>query len=67
VAHINGREERPGGTWLGWIEFRPVGKTGPVLRTGTETTQPNWDALDYWSGGLEPVYIEGAFDRARPE
>jgi hypothetical protein len=65
-ARIYGREERPGGTWLGWIEFHPVKGSAPVLRTGTETSQPDWRALDYWAGGLEPLYLEGALQRARP-
>jgi hypothetical protein len=34
------------------------------LRTDRETSQPNREALEYWSTGLEPVYIEGAFQRA---
>jgi hypothetical protein len=56
-------ELQPDGTWHGWIEFRPA-TGGPVLRTDRETTQPNREALDYWAGGLEPVYFEGAFERA---
>ena len=65
-ARIYGREERPGGTWLGWIEFHPVSSKGPVLRTRSETSQPDWKALDYWAGGLQPLYIEGALGRAHP-
>ncbi len=68
-AQIYGEPER-GGTWKGWIEFKPVtGRTGNAapraLKTDRETTQPNRDALDYWAGGLEPVYLEGALNRAR--
>ena len=33
--------------------------------TGRETTQPDRGALEYWASGLEPLYFEGAFDRAR--
>jgi hypothetical protein len=62
-THIYGAE-RDDGTWVGWLEFHAVGKSGAVLRTGQETSQPNRRALDYWAGGLEPVYIEGAFARA---
>ena len=29
-----------------------------------ETTQPNLEALRYWASGLEPVYLEGALERA---
>ena len=64
VPRVYGREERPGGTWLGWIEFHPTVPGPPILRTGTETSQPNLEALDYWAGGLQPIYIDGAFERA---
>ena len=64
AARIYGREERPGGTWLGWIEFHPAKGDAPVLRTGTETSQPDWKALDYWAGGLQPLYLDGALKRA---
>jgi hypothetical protein len=66
IARVYGERERPDGVWLGWLEFHPVQPGAPVLRTRSETSQPDWKALDYWAGGLEPVYIEGAFDRARP-
>lgn len=52
------------GLWEGWLEFSPSNAKLPVLRTGRETTQPNWKALQYWATGLEPVYFEGAFARA---
>jgi hypothetical protein len=58
-------ERRDDGMWEGWIEFRPLDPTGLPVRTGRETTQPNRDALVYWASGLEPVYFEGAFARAR--
>lgn len=57
-------EAREGGTWEGWLEFVPADGSGPALRTPRETTQPNRDAVAYWASGLEPVYFEGAFDRA---
>jgi len=57
-------EERPDGTWSGWLEFHPVDPGLPVRTTGQETTQPNRDALVYWATGLEPLYFDGAFDRA---
>lgn len=56
--------EREDGTWEGWIEFHPVDAYGSVLRTGQETTQPSRETLDYWAGGLEPVYLQGAMTRA---
>ncbi|HEX7174166.1 MAG TPA: hypothetical protein VF240_02615 [Pyrinomonadaceae bacterium] len=58
-------KERADGTWEGWIEFRPLAGDALVLRTGQETSQPNRDALAYWASGLEPIYIDGAFSRAR--
>ena len=57
-------EQRAEGTWEGWIEFHPTGGSGRVLRTGRETTQPDRDALAYWASGLEPLYFDGALERA---
>jgi hypothetical protein len=54
----------PDGLWEGWLEFSPSESALPVLRTDRETTQPNRQALEYWATGLEPVYFEGAFNRA---
>jgi hypothetical protein len=59
-------EPRADGTWEGWIEFRPSDGTRPILRTDRETSQPDKPALAYWASGLEPLYFEGAFARARP-
>ena len=58
------------GTWEGWLEFHRVSgdatSSAPrVLRTDRETTQANRQAVDYWAGGLEPIYLEGALGRAR--
>jgi len=58
-------EERDDGTWTGWLEFDPTDLTKPSLSTEHETSQPNLTAIEYWSTGLEPVYFEGAFIRAR--
>jgi hypothetical protein len=58
-------ERRDDGMWEGWIEFQPIDPAGLPVRTGRETTQPNRDALVYWASGLEPIYFEGAFSRAR--
>ena len=57
---------RTDGTWSGWLEFHPWSSSGPALRTDQETSQPNRAALEYWAGGLEPVYFDGALKRARP-
>ena len=58
-------EERTDGTWIGWLEFVPTQPDIPALRTDRETSQPTRHALEYWATGLEPVYLEGAFERAR--
>lgn len=58
-------EERVDGTWSGWLEFEPLDATKPSLRTGQETSQPNLTTIEYWATGLEPVYFQGAFERAQ--
>ena len=57
--------KRADGTWTGWLEFHPTDLSKPTLRTDQETSQPNRTAIEYWATGLEPVYFEGAFERAR--
>ena len=57
-------EERVDGTWTGWLEFHPTDETRSVLATDQETSQPNRQSIEYWATGLEPVYFEGAFERA---
>jgi len=58
-------EERLDGTWAGWLEFYPTDPRKPTLRTGQETSQANRTGIEYWATGLEPVYFEGAFERAQ--
>lgn len=58
-VHADPRED---GMWEGWIEFWT--ETGQRVVTGTETTQVSREAVAYWAGGLEPVYLEGALQRA---
>jgi hypothetical protein len=60
-VRICGRQ-RVDGRWEGWVEFESV--DGAVLRTPRETTQPKLSDLEYWAGGLAPVYLEGALNRA---
>ena len=60
LAHGDRRDD---GMWEGWLEFQPL-DGGLPRRTGRETTQPNREALIYWASGLEPIYFEGAFERA---
>jgi len=63
IAQVHGGQNLEG-RWIGWIEFIPAGGTEPVMRTGTETTQATRDALEFWATGLEPIYLEGALERA---
>ena len=53
--------ERKDQTWAGWLQFRDGTTT---LQTSEETSQPNLKALEYWSTGLEDVFLEGALSRA---
>jgi uncharacterized Zn finger protein len=55
---------RADGTWAAWIEFESTDGSARRLRTGQETSQPDRAAVEYWSGGLEPIYLEGALARA---
>jgi hypothetical protein len=57
--------EREDGTWSGWLEFHPREESKPILRTDQETSQPSREAVEYWASGLEIIYFEGAFARAR--
>lgn len=59
-------ESRSDGTWMAWIEFDATDGSRRRLRTGQETSQPDRAAVEYWAGGLEPVYFEGALGRATP-
>lgn len=65
-ARIYG-EQRRDGTWSGWLEFVPadVSSRAFALRTGQETSQPDRKAVDYWAGGLERIYLQGALVRAQ--
>lgn len=65
-VRVYGAQRPGGGTWFGWLEFHPTRGGTTVLRTEDETSQPDRAALVYWAGGLEPVYLEGALERARP-
>jgi hypothetical protein len=56
--------EKRGNVWIGWLEFRPTGG-GKSVKTGEETSQPTKDAVAYWATGLEPVFLEGALQRAK--
>jgi hypothetical protein len=57
---------RRDGTWSAWLEFAPADGNAATteLRTAQETSQPDRRAVEYWAGGLEPVYLEGALRRA---
>jgi hypothetical protein len=60
-AQARGRE-RENGQWEAWLEFLDV-RSGAVLRTQRETTQPNLTDATYWATGLTRVYLEGALKR----
>jgi hypothetical protein len=64
TARAMGCQRRGRTVWEGWLEFTPVGGRGLVRRSPVETTQPNREALAYWASGIEPVYLEGALERA---
>jgi hypothetical protein len=64
AARAMGRQRKGRTVWEGWLEFAPVGGRGIVRRSQIETTQPNREALAYWATGIEPVYLEGALERA---
>ena len=51
-----------GTDFIGWLVF--VGDDGTEFATDRETTQPNLKAVEYWAGGLEPIYLDGALQRA---
>lgn len=59
-AQVCGRAA--GHLWEGWIEF-VAEDAADVRRTPRETTQPDRDALVYWSQGLSGTYLEGALAR----
>jgi hypothetical protein len=63
-ARAMGRQRKGRTVWEGWLEFTPIGGRGMVRRGQVETTQPNREALVYWASGIEPVYLEGALERA---
>jgi hypothetical protein len=54
---------RSDGMWEGWIEFDFA--AGERLRTNIETMQSNERAFRCWAAGVGPVYLEGAFTRAK--
>jgi hypothetical protein len=56
--------EKRGHVWIGWLEFRSA-RGGKTLKTGEETSQASKDAVTYWASGLEPVFLEGALERAK--
>ena len=64
-GRVCGRQ-RGDGTWEAWMEFDRDDGTS-TLRTRRETTQPNLADLEHWATGLTPVYVQGAFRRARPD
>ncbi len=62
VARAVGRR-LPDGLWEAFLEFEREDGAA-LLRTERESTQPNLTDVLYWTMGLTPVYLEGAFRRA---
>jgi hypothetical protein len=60
-AQVCGRANRH--LWEGWLEFAATDGSA-IRRTERETTQPDCDALVYWSEGLSGTYLQGALARA---
>jgi hypothetical protein len=60
---VQARGAASGHVWYGWLAFLPFDDRS-VLETDRETTQPNRAALEYWARGLEPLYLDGALERA---
>lgn len=56
-------DQQPGGLWEGWFVFFPLSGGRPVA-SDRETTQSKREDVDYWAGGITPVYLEGALLRA---
>lgn len=56
-------ERQEDGRWSGYLEFTPI-LGGRSVMTPRETTQSSFDALEHWAGGISPVYLEGAIERA---
>jgi hypothetical protein len=57
-------QPRDDGYWEGWLEFAELGGDQEA-RTPSETVQASRANLLSWALGLEPAYLEGAFQRAR--
>lgn len=55
--------QRRDGVWESWLEFS--NDVGQTRCTPVETTQASLGAVEHWAAALEPVYLEGAFTRAR--
>jgi hypothetical protein len=49
--------------WEAWLAFFPL-SGGAVVASDRETTQSKREDIDYWAGGIEPIYLEGALLRA---
>jgi hypothetical protein len=62
VVLLYGRD-RPGDTWQGWLVFVRQ-RDNRRFATPVESTQPNAEAIIYWSSGLTNTYLDGALRRA---
>ena len=64
VARAVGRQAEDG-MWEGWLEFLPMTEGAETVVGSVESRQPERNHLVYWASGLTPVFLEGAFQRAR--
>jgi hypothetical protein len=56
-------DQQPDGAWRGWLTF--IDHEGDlILRTETETTQPDQTALTRWATGLDEPAFQQALARA---
>jgi hypothetical protein len=53
---------RTDGTWVGWLAFVAAG-CELVRVTPRETSQSSLADVRYWASGLQPSFVEGAFQR----
>ncbi|MCA1563967.1 MAG: hypothetical protein LC804_28215 [Acidobacteria bacterium] len=62
AARVYGAQQAEG-PWQAWFVFFPM-QGGRAIATDRETTQSTREDVVYWAGGITPVYLEGALERA---
>jgi hypothetical protein len=58
------RQAEPGKLWECRLVFTSALGDRPLV-TDAETTQKTLDDVRYWASGLEPIYLDGALERAK--